>query len=77
MQQLKASWAAEAPKPDMVEVLMRSVRITEAQIARARRQAEPPDILIEPKVGGIGTLEFQRAKEAMAAGYEAARAALE
>ena len=77
VEQLKASWAAEAPKPDLVEVLMRSVRITEAQIARARRAAEPPDILIEPKVGGIGTLEFQRAKEAMAAGHAAALAALD
>ena len=75
---LRAAMAGEAaPKPAVVDVLVRSVRITEAQIARVRRQAEPPDILIEPKVGGVGTLEFQRAKEAIAAGYAAALQALD
>ena len=74
---LRAASAAAATKPAMVDVLVRSVRIAEAQIARTRRQAEPPDILIEPKVGGIGTLDLQRAKEAIAAGYAAAMQALD
>lgn len=77
MRRLKASWRAREAKPDMLEVLVRSVRIMEAQIARARRAAEPPDVLIEPAVGGIGTLDFQRAKEAMAAGRAAAEKALQ
>jgi NTE family protein len=71
------SRAAEAAKPDLVEVLVRSVRVMEAQIARARRAAEPPDILIEPQVGHIGTLDFQRAQEAIAAGRAAAQRALD
>ena len=74
---LRAASAAMASKPALVDVLVRSVRITEAQIARSRRQAEPPDILIEPKVGGVGTLEFQHGKEAIAAGYAAAMQALD
>ena len=77
VRKLKATWAREEPKPDMVEVLVRSVRIAEAQIARSRRQAEPPDLLIEPAVGDIGTLDFQRAPEAIAAGHAAALRALE
>lgn len=75
--QMRAAAAAEPAKPPVADVLVRSVRIAEAQIARARRQAEPPDILIEPKVGGIGTLDFQRAKEAIAAGHAAALQALD
>ena len=74
---LRAAVAGDRPKPAMVDVLVRSVRIAEAQIARSRRQMEPPDVLIEPKVGGIGTLEFQRAKEAIAAGHAAALRALD
>ena len=74
---LRAAVAGEPSKPAMVDVLVRSVRIAEAQIARVRRQAEPPDVLVEPKVGGIGTLEFQRAKEAIAAGHAAALRALD
>jgi NTE family protein len=76
VRKLKASWGKAEAKPDMVEVLVRSVRIMEAQIARARRMVEPPDVLIEPRVGAIGTLDFQRANEAIAAGYVAAREAL-
>ena len=76
MRRLKASWRARESKPDMLEVLVRSVRIMEAQIARTRLAAEPPDVLIEPNVGGIGTLDFQRAKEAIAAGRAAAEKAL-
>jgi NTE family protein len=53
------------------------VRVMEAQIARARRQIEPPDLLIEPEVGGIATLDFQRAKEAIEAGHAAAVKALD
>jgi len=71
----KEAWESEA-MPDMVEVLVRSVRIMEAQVALARRRLEPPDLLIEPQVGTIGTLDFQRAADAIAAGRTAAMAAL-
>lgn len=74
---LKASVTEAASRPAMADILVRSVRIAEARIALARRQAEPPDILIEPKVGKIGTLEFQRTREAIAAGYAAALQALD
>ena len=74
---LKASVAKAASRPAVADILVRSVHIAEARIALARRQAEPPDILIEPKVGKIGTLEFQRTQEAMAAGYSAAMLALD
>lgn len=74
---LRSSVREELAKPAMVDVLVRSVRIAEAQIALTRRRVEPPDVLVEPKVGGIGTLEFQRAKEAIAAGHAAALRALE
>jgi NTE family protein len=76
-QRLRASVMEAAAKPALVEVLTRSVLIMEAQIARSRRLVDPPDVLVEPKVGGIGTLEFQRAKEAIAAGYAATMQALD
>ncbi len=76
IRKLKDSWVREDAKPDMVEVLVRSVRIMEAQIARARRQIEPPDLLIQPRVGAIGTLDFQRAAEAIEAGRAATLEAL-
>ena len=74
---LRAAAADAAARPAVMDVLVQSVRIAEARIALARRQSEPPDILIEPKLGNVGTLEFHRAKEAIAAGYAAALKALE
>lgn len=73
---LRDSVTAATSGPNMLEVFLRSLRIIETQIARARRMAEPPDILIEPEVGAIGTLDFQRAPEAIAAGYAATLRAL-
>lgn len=77
VRRLRANMAEAVAKPAVVDVLVRSVRIAEAQIARSRRQTEPPDVLVEPQVGGLGTLEFQRAKEAIAAGHAAALRALD
>ncbi len=74
---LRATVAEAASRPAVTDVLVRSVRIAEARIALARRLAEPPDLLVEPKVGKIGTLEFQRAKEAVAIGHAAAIKALD
>ncbi len=77
LNRLRAAAADAAARPAVMDVLVQSVRIAEARIALARRQAEPPDLLVEPKLGNIGTLEFHRAKEAIAAGYAAALKALD
>lgn len=76
MDRFRAAAADAAARPAVTDVLVRSVRIAEARIALARRQTEPPDVLIEPAVGGLGTLEFHRAQDAIAAGYAAALQAL-
>ncbi len=73
---LRDSVATLSSRPSMAEVVLRTVRIAETQIAFARRMAEPPDILVEPDVGNIGTLDFQRAPEAIEAGYVATLRAL-
>lgn len=72
---LRESISRPSTRPLMTDVLMQTVRITEMQIALSRRAVEPPDILIEPRVGGIGTLEFHRAEPAIQAGYKATLAA--
>ena len=42
----------------------------EAQITTARLKTDPPDLLIQPDLGHIRFLEFNRAEEAIFAGYE-------
>jgi NTE family protein len=54
-------------------VLDQVMAITQAEIVRLRACTSPPDLLLEPEVGGIGVLEFYRGYEAIAAGRAAAR----
>lgn len=69
-------WLARKPTPDIFEILAISVRIMQAQITRLNLRTFPPDILIQPHVGDINLLEFNRAKETIEEGYKAAKAAL-
>jgi predicted acylesterase/phospholipase RssA len=52
-------------------VLTRSFRLGENEITRDTIKLNPPEILIQPAVGNIMTLEFYRGKEAIEAGREA------
>jgi len=71
LRQLRA-WQSDEPLPSIFEVLLASINIMEAQITRARLQIDPPDILIQPPLGDIRFLEYHRAEEIIASGYEAA-----
>lgn len=57
-------------------VLSRSQLISEETIIELRKKISPPDLTVVPAVGGIGLLEFYRAKDAIMAGRRAAQAQL-
>ena len=58
---------------NLVDVLLQSTNIMfSVNVAHRRAGA---DVLVQPKVGGIGMLDFARRKEAMEAGIAAAREA--
>ena len=58
-------------------VLDQVMDITQAEIVRLRRSANPPDLMLAPAVDDIGMLEFYRGKEALVAGRAAAQGKLE
>lgn len=60
-----------ASMPNIFNVLLQSVTITEYQIASLQLAKSKPDFLITPSVEFIGPLEFFRAKEAIAEGEKA------
>jgi len=62
----------EADPLSIFDVLTRSFRLVENQLTRDGLALSPPDILIQPAVGDIMTLEFHRGPEAIAAGVSAA-----
>jgi NTE family protein len=57
-------------------VMMDAFNITQDRISRSRLAGDPPDVMISPRLNGIGLFEFYRAEEAIKAGEEAAERAL-
>ncbi len=60
-------------QPGMLAVMSQSMDILEQRHKRIRLMGDPPEILITPNVADIGTMEFHRAEEAIAAGEEAVK----
>jgi NTE family protein len=57
-------------------VMVDAFNITQDRIARSRLAGDPPDVMISPRLGGIGLFEFHRAEEAIRVGAEATERAL-
>jgi NTE family protein len=57
--------------PSLFDVMATSIKVMQDAITRQRLLAEPPDVLITPKVAHIGLMEFNRAEESIEAGRRA------
>ncbi|MBE9527281.1 MAG: patatin-like phospholipase family protein [Proteobacteria bacterium] len=64
------AWLAEESLPNIFEVLLSSINVMATQITRTRLHMDPPDLLIQPHLGHIRFLEFNRAEEIINIGYE-------
>ena len=58
--------------PNMIEVVAESISIMQVRIARSRLAGEPADVLITPRLGDVGALEYHRAAESIKEGRSAA-----
>ncbi|OGS91675.1 MAG: patatin [Gallionellales bacterium GWA2_60_18] len=63
-------WVSAEPLPSIFEVLLASINIMETRITQTRLHLDKPDVLIQPPLGNIRFLEFGRAEEIIAIGYE-------
>jgi NTE family protein len=66
---------ADAPAPGLLTVMVNAFEILQDRIMRSRLAGDPPDALVQLKVGKIGMFEFHRADELIALGREAVRRA--
>ena len=64
-----------ANAPGLASVMADAFNITQDRLMRSRLAGDPPDVLINLKVGRIGVFEFDRAEELIALGREAVRRA--
>jgi len=73
---LQRVFGRSADVPSMFAVMVQSLNIMLDRVARSRLAGEPPDVLVSPRLGHIGLLEFERADEAITEGMNAANRAL-
>ena len=64
-------------RPGFSTVMMEAFSIMQDRITRARLAGDPPDVIINPRLGGVGLIDFHRANEAIALGAEATERALD
>ncbi|MHA1572825.1 MAG: patatin-like phospholipase family protein [Alphaproteobacteria bacterium] len=62
--------------PGYFDVGASAINIMQDQITRSRLAGEPPHIMLMPRLGHIGLLDFGHADKAIAEGYECVRQAL-
>jgi len=60
----------EVAPPSLLESLMGSINIMQLRIARSRLAGEPPDVLLTPRLGHLGLLDYHRAEIAIAEGRD-------
>ena len=60
----------ELAPPSLIESLMASINIMQLRIARSRLAGEPPDVLLTPRLGHLGLLDYHRAAIAIAEGRD-------
>lgn len=60
--------AKEPSTPGYFDVLANSINIMQDSISRARLAGDPPHVLLVSRLGHIGLMEYNRAKESIAEG---------
>jgi NTE family protein len=66
-------WVSAEPLPSIFEVLLASINIMETRLTQTRLSLDRPDVIIQPPLGHIRFMEFGRAEEIIAIGYEHAQ----
>lgn len=59
--------------PGLFEVMATAINIMQDRITKSRMAGDPPDVVLSPRLGKLGLLEFDRAEEAIAEGYDSVR----
>ncbi len=74
---LRRQFLGTPGQPGFSTVMVEAFYVMQDRITRARLAGDPPDVAINPKIGGIGLFDFHRADEAIKAGAEATERCLD
>jgi NTE family protein len=73
---LKRHFLGTSERPGLSRVMIDAFNIMQDRVTRSRLAGDPPDVLINPRLGKIGLFDFHRAKDAIAIGEDAAERAV-
>jgi NTE family protein len=59
----------EENMPDIIETVMTSINILQERITRINLAVEPPDVLIQPRLGALKMMDFDQVEQAIEEGY--------
>ena len=68
---LRRQFLGRRGRPGIPTVMIEAFNVMQDRITRARLAGDPPDVSINPRLGGVGWFDFHRAEEAIAIGAEA------
>jgi len=59
----------ESTTPDIIETVMTSINIMQERITRINLAVEPPDVLIQPRLGQLKMMDFDQVEQTIEEGY--------
>jgi NTE family protein len=74
---LRRQFFGRRGRPGLPTVMVEAFNVMQDRITRARLAGDPADVMVSPRLGGVGWFDFHRAEEAIAIGAEATEKALE
>jgi NTE family protein len=74
---MKRQFLGTPTRPGLSTVMIEAFQVVQDRITRSRLAGDPPDVLINPRLGRINLFDFHRADEIIELGAEAAEKALE
>jgi len=66
----------EDPPPSIYEVIVNALNVMQVRMTRSRMAGDPPEVLVVPRLGDFGFLDFHRASEGIEEGRQALERAL-
>ena len=64
-------------RPGLSTIMVEAFQVMQDRITRSRLAGDPPDVMINPRLGRVNLFDFHRAKESIALGAEATEKAIE
>ena len=74
---LRRQFLGRRGQPSIPTVMIEAFNVMQDRITRARLAGDPADVMVSPRLGGVGWFDFHHAEEAIAIGAEAAEKAIE